>query len=184
VLVEPARNLYARLATRFAGQSNVRVVGDTLQGAMAQGSLPLAAYDSVVLINVLEHVKEDVELLRAARTLLRDGGALLLFVPALPWLFGSLDRLVGHERRYTASSLEAVVARAGFRLESTRYVDILGVLPWFVTGRVLRARRFDEMSARIYDRVVVPLGRLLEQRLSPRWGKNLSCVARVVRDSS
>jgi SAM-dependent methyltransferase len=179
VLIEPAPNLHPRLKERFASAANVRVLCATLERAVREKTIEEGVYDSALLINVLEHIPDDVALLRSARPLLRPGGALLLFVPALPWLYGSLDRLVHHERRYTSRTLRAAVTDAGFRVESMRYFDMLGVLPWLVAGRVVRVDRFDERSAQIFDRFVVPVGRAIEARVVPRFGKNLSCVCRL-----
>lgn len=177
VLVEPARNLAPRLAARFAGDARVRVVGDTLEGARAAGALGAEPFDAAVMVNVLEHVRDHGGLLRSLREALRPGGALLLFVPAVPWLYGSLDAVVGHERRYTRGALEGVVEGAGFEVLSSRYFDLPGVLPWLVAGRVLGARRFDGRAAGLYDRLV-PVIAAAERRWRPPLGKNLVCVAR------
>lgn len=180
VLIEPAPNLHPRLAERFAGHANVRVLGTTLERAIEGGTARRGTFDAVVLINVLEHIADDTGFLRTARSLLKPRGALLVFVPALPWLYGSLDELVGHERRYTAGSLSPVVRRAGFEVSRMQYFDVFGVVPWLLVGRVLRAKTFDERSAKAYDRVVVPLARVIEQAVAPPLGKNLSCVAHAV----
>jgi hypothetical protein len=98
-------------------------------------------------------------------------------VPALQWLFGSLDTLVGHRRRYVKPKLRALIEHAHFDVHDLRYFDALGVLPWYVTGRVIKARLFDERAAKIYDAVGVPLGSFAERLAAPPIGKNLLCVA-------
>jgi hypothetical protein len=95
----------------------------------------------------------------------------------LPVLYGTLDAMVHHHRRYTKASLRDVVEGAAFRVQLLRYFDVLGVVPWFVAGRVLKRRRFDEGPARVYDRFVVPIGSALERLYEPPLGKNLVCVA-------
>jgi hypothetical protein len=121
-------------------------------------------------------------MLRSTRGILRDKGKLLLFVPALPWLYGSLDRKVGHQRRYTLRSLREVVEGAGFSVEFIRYFDMVGVLPWFIAGRVSRMATFSDRAARLYDRLVVPTARAMERRLRPPIGKNLLCVAEATNE--
>lgn len=177
VLLEPARNLIDPLRARFAGDTAVTVVGQRLEEARAAGLLDDGTFDAVVLINVLEHVDDDAAMLAHLHALLRPGAPLLLFVPAIEWLYGSLDRLVEHRRRYVKPRLRELVENGGFAIRDLRYFDALGVLPWYVTGRVIRAKTFDERAARLYDRIGVPIGTLVERFVAPPIGKNLLCVA-------
>lgn len=174
VLVEPAVNLFDRLAERFAGDDAVRAV----RGVVEEVPLEGGTFDAAVMVNVLEHIEDDGATLRRLRDLLRPGGALLLFVPAMPGLYGSLDREMGHHRRYTRGGLRDVVGAAGFAIDKLCWFDSLGVVPWFVVGRVLKATRIDARAAFIYDRVVVPGLSSVERRVHPPFGKNLLCVGR------
>ncbi len=182
VLLEPAPNLISLLRDRFAGDAGVTVLGERLEDAVGAGRLQAASFDAVVLINVLEHVDDDAAMLSTIASLLAPGAPLLLFVPALQWLFGSLDELVGHRRRYGKSQLRAVIEGAGFAIRDLRFFDALGVLPWYVTGRVIKAKTFDERAAKIYDTIGVPIGSRAERLVSPPIGKNLLCVARRSRE--
>lgn len=177
VLLEPAPNLIERLRARFAADPGVTVLGQRLDDARAVGQLRDGSFDAVVLINVLEHIDDDAGMLDQIHHLLAPSGILLLFVPALPWLFGSLDTLVGHRRRYVKPQLRALIENAGFEIRDLRYFDVLGVLPWYVTGRVIKARLFNERAARVYDAIGVPLGSFAESYLQPPIGKNLLCIA-------
>ncbi|MFO0629266.1 MAG: methyltransferase domain-containing protein [Polyangiales bacterium] len=177
VLLEPAANLATRLRARFADRAHVSVHEGTLDTLdRADGSL-----DAAVLVNVLEHIPDDLGALRRLHALVRPGGALAIMVPAMSAIYGSLDALVGHVRRYERAQLREVVTAAGFRVETLRWLDAAGVIPWLVFGRVLRQRRFNPAVARLYDRVAVPVSRAIEERVEPPWGKNLICIAR--RDS-
>jgi SAM-dependent methyltransferase len=180
VLLEPARNLYLHLADRFAGAGHVRPVCGLLEDWSAERERvgPADLFDATVLVNVLEHVPDDRGMIARLRDLLRPGGTLLVFVPALKWLYGTLDEVVHHYRRYSFSGLARLVRQAGLELVHLRYFDVLGVLPWLVTGRVLKQRRFNPAAARIYDRAVVPVASRLERLLPLPLGKNLICVAR------
>ena len=144
-------------------------------------AVAVGSFDACLLVNVLEHIDDDVRTLRCVREILAPGGSLLVFVPALPQLYGSLDALVHHQRRYTKTSLSRVVTQAGFRLTSLRYFDVLGVLPWLLAGRVLKRQQFDRRAAEAYDRWVVPVGSRLERVWEPPLGKNLVCVAHVAQ---
>jgi SAM-dependent methyltransferase len=129
------------------------------------------------MVNVLEHIEDDVAVLRQLHGMLRPGGAVLLFVPALPWLYGSLDELVHHVRRYTKPQLHAALGQAGLRVERLRYCDVLGIAPWWLAGRVLRRQRFDSAAAMAYDRFGVPLTRRVEGWMDPPLGKSLIAIA-------
>jgi SAM-dependent methyltransferase len=180
VLLEPAKNLTTQLTQSFRGSDKVRIVSRPLTEACEDGysELQAGSFDAILSINVLEHVDDDLGMLRTACELLRPGGTLLLFVPALGWLYGSLDRLVEHRRRYSLRQLRALLDSARFETFQMRYFDRLGVLPWFITGRILRQRRFSRGAAQVYDRVAVPLGATVERWITPPLGKNLLALAR------
>jgi len=180
VLVEPAHNLFSLLTARFTGKPHVRPVCGFLNDVCQQRREDFlhGSFDAAVLVNVLEHIEDDLETLCLLEGLLGPQGTLLLFVPALPWLYGSLDAEVDHVQRYSRSRLERTVKRAGFDIVELRYFDVLGVAPWLLTARVLRVRHFNPAMAKFYDAVVVPLGRRLERHVTLPLGKNLICVAR------
>ena len=142
-------------------------------------------FDSVVYVNVLEHIRDDVDELRTAHELLVPGGTLAIFVPALPRLYGSLDYKSGHHRRYTADTLRDVIDGAGFEVADVRYLDVLGVVPYFVMYRLLDVKTLGSVSSNGYDRVIVPVSRAV-QRLVPHppVGKNLLAIARRPHDAS
>ena len=163
-LLEPAKNLHQHLASRFASKSHVitrcALLGELHAEEMASPGSQGAPYDAALLVNVLEHVEDDVQMLRQLFDLLRPGGALLLFVPALPFLYGPMDVRVGHFRRYTRAGLADVIKRAGFHIELLKFFDVLGVLPWLIVGRVLRQSKQNEGAAHSYDRFAVPVCRM------------------------
>lgn len=175
LLVEPAVNLHEKLRERFADRPRVRTACALLDEV--DPALTEKPFDAAILVNVLEHIEDDAGTLASLYGLLAPGGALLLFVPALPFLYGSLDTLVHHVRRYTRPSLAKSLRDAGFQIGTLRYFDALGMAPWFVAGRVLKQRRFDASAARFYDRIGVPLTRLVEDRLTVPIGKSLIAVA-------
>jgi len=179
VLVEPAPNLIPVLRDRVAGLDNVEVFEGTLESWRASKASegPTEPFDAVLMINVLEHISDDAGILKLVYDLLRPGGALLLFVPACPWLYGSLDALVHHHRRYDKDGLRDLLTRTSFQIEALDYFDIAGVLPWWFTGKVLGKDAFSSGLANIYDRVVVPPMSRIEAFVPPPIGKNLTSIA-------
>lgn len=172
VLIEPAVNNFPVLKERFAGESRVRLV----HGYLEDVAQPLGA-DSLIAVNVLEHVPDDERFLAAAHTHLAPGGKILLFVPAMPQLFGTLDEAFEHFRRYTRPDLHAKLERAGFRDIQLRRMNALGVLSWWVAGRVLRRRTLAPGSVRAYDRWLIPVIRRMESTREPPFGQNLLAIA-------
>jgi SAM-dependent methyltransferase len=175
VLAEPEPAYRERLAERFAGQSHVAVV--PLRLPLVDPRLVAEQLDTVICLNVLEHVAEDLAALRAMRGLLTRGGRVVLLVPALSWLYGSLDAALGHVRRYDPAELRAKVQASGLRLTHMEYFNLGGILGWFVTGRILRRTIIPSGSLKLYD-ALVPLFRL--ERLLPwRLGQSLIAVGEV-----
>ena len=175
-LVEPSANLIGRLADRFANDGAVAVHNVTLEDFSA--TVDDGAYRAVVLVNVLEHIEDDAAALDDLHRMLEPGGHLLLFVPALRFLFSDLDRLVGHFRRYTRTELTHRVAGAGFDIRVCRYFDLLGIAPWYLMNTLLGATTFDPRLAGLYDAVGVPVTRFIEGLARPPVGKSLILVAR------
>jgi SAM-dependent methyltransferase len=169
---EPSENMYPHLAERLRGEPRASAVNGFF-GAGQAG----AQFDSVAYINVLEHIEDDRGELAHAHAALRPGGHLLVFVPALAWLYSDFDRRVGHCRRYTRAQLERAVRDAGFVVERARYFDVAGVIPWYVNFVLLR-RPMGAGGVSLYDRLVVPPMRVLESIVSPPLGKNVLLIAR------
>jgi SAM-dependent methyltransferase len=176
VLIEPDTGNARLLREHF--QKDDRVV--VHHGYLEELASSLKA-DSVIAVNVLEHVDRDGDFLRAAHKALVDGGYLLLLVPALPAIFGSLDRAFDHFRRYTRSGFRKQLLDAGFEIETLRYLNILGVAAWFVSGRIFRRSTLTRTQVRFYDRRVIPWLRALEGRFQPPIGQSLLAIARKPR---
>ena len=122
-------------------------------------------FDSVVCVNVLEHIADDLGALAEIHRVLQPGGFLLALVPAHPALYGANDRLSGHERRYEKPELRRKIERTGFSVRELRHVNPVGALGWFMSGKVLRRGEITEGSLQLYDRAVPVLRQLDRLRL-------------------
>jgi SAM-dependent methyltransferase len=178
-LVEPSEELYEGLKTRMREPgTNMKVDlyhGNFLEVAQLIKSQKLI--DSVIYINVLEHIAEDERELEAVRDTLSQGGHVFLFVPALRWLYGTFDKQVGHVRRYTKTELEEKLRRAGFSIVRSSYFDLPGIAPWWVKYRLLRSSMMERSAVRFYDQFIVPVVRRVESIAPPPIGKNVIVVA-------
>lgn len=171
-LFEPAANLFPLLRRRFEGDSRVQTYNDSVDARAAS-----VAPDTVVMVNVLEHVENDAECLRQIYALLPTDGHLLVFVPALPAIYGSLDRAFEHFRRYRKAELSTALAGAGFRTLHIRYFNLVGVAAWFLSGRILKHTTVPAGNVRFYDRWVVPPSSWMENWWEPPVGQSLLAVA-------
>ena len=135
--------------------------------------------DSVVAINLLEHIREDVRALKVMASTVVPGGNVVLLVPGYPSLYGEFDRAVGHVRRYTPRTLRRAVEAAGLQVTTLKPVNLLGGMAWWVAVRMGGRARPTPAIVRLYDRLVVPLVRASERRFDPPFGQSVLCVARV-----
>lgn len=94
--------------------------------------------DTIICLNLLEHLERDREALRVFHDLLLPGGRIILQVPAHPGLYGSLDRRVGHRRRYRPPGLRERLRGPGFEDVRVEYFNRAGIVPWWVNGKLLR----------------------------------------------
>ncbi|HZJ12223.1 MAG TPA: class I SAM-dependent methyltransferase [Methyloceanibacter sp.] len=175
-LVELSTNLVETLQQRFRNNPEVDVISRSLEEHAAE--LGAEAVDTVVMVNVLEHIEDDRAALADLVRILRPGGSLLLFVPALQFLMSELDLMHGHFRRYQRGDLAAKVEAAGARVEVCRYFDFAGVVPWLLLNKMLGSTDFNPRLIGIHDRYVVPVSRAAERVVTPPWGKNVILIAK------
>src|SRR6266540_2072355 len=132
--------------------------------------------DTVMCLNVLEHIEDDEAVLRRFHDALSPRGRVLLIVPAMRMLYGTIDETIGHFRRYERDELSAKLRRAGFQVEEARYINLIGVPGWFLNGRLLRRKTVPGLQARLND-LLVPVLRL-ERYFRPSFGMSLLAVGR------
>ncbi len=161
------------LRERYAGHQQVEVVLGGVDAAVAGRT-----FDTAVLVNVLEHIEDDVAALRALYGGLRPEGAVVLFVPAFEALYSDFDRMVGHYRRYRRDELAGKVVQAGFDVVEARYVNCVGAVAWWVVARQLGRFPRSTWSVKAYDRTVTRLVRFLEEHWVPPFGQSVLCVGR------
>jgi putative flippase GtrA len=145
-------------------------------------SVPNADIDSMYSLNVLEHVRDDQSVLEELYARLKPGGALLVYVPAFNVLFTSMDRKVGHFRRYRNLPLQRQLREAGFEIVVGRYVDSIGFLATLVYKVIGdRSGVVSAAAVKAYDRFVFPASRWLDTVCCRLFGKNVLVVARKPR---
>lgn len=132
-------------------------------------------FDTVVCLNVLEHMRDPEQCLRNLRSALRPGGRIVLYVPGGQWLYSPIDDALGHLRRYSSELLRGQMERAGLKVTWLRQFNKSGVLGWFVNGKILRRRAFGRWQLKAFN-AAVPLLRAVD-RFLPWSGLGWICVA-------
>lgn len=166
ILLEPDPNQHSHLER--SGYTTLKSLGEVSDESL----------DFIYTVNVLEHVEADVDCLRLLARKLRPKGVLLVYVPAIQFLYSSMDLYVGHYRRYGRAELSQKLTLSGFRLDDLYYADSLG----FAAALVFKyfggeSGMVDRRGLAIYDRYIFPVSRILDKVLSRLIGKNLIAVA-------
>lgn len=175
---EPVAHLYQRMSENLATKHPHLMKAGRLSLTQGYFGSRTGEFDTVIMINVLEHIENDLEMVRTVYHSLSPGGILVLFVPALPWLYSALDKVAGHHRRYEKTLLENLCAAAGFEVIHSKYMDCFGVLPWYLIQVVWGSQSVSPGLTRVYDRWAVPLTRRLESLHPPYVGKNILVVSK------
>jgi len=161
----------ARLEARFAATPNV-----TVRAVDVAKFSDEEAFDSILLVNVLEHIADDRGAVARLRSGLKPGGRLIVYVPAFELLYSRFDRDLGHHRRYRKRPLRTLLEGEGFKVLDARYVNMLGAFGWFLYCRVLGRDASDQITVNACDRFVVPVLRRVERWVPPPFGLSVLCV--------
>jgi SAM-dependent methyltransferase len=171
--LEPDRTLLDQFESSLPAGHGYELIAGAVQDLPAGRT-----FDSILYIDVLEHIEDDrAEMQRAARRL-RPGGTLIVLSPAHQWLFTPFDEAIGHYRRYSRRSL-AAVGPEGLRLERLIYLDSAGMLASLGNRLLLKSRMPTAAQIRTWDSLLVPVSRLLDPVLLRRVGKSVVAVWRA-----
>jgi len=149
-----------RIQSRFGHLENLTITTGDLDDPDTFSGLP-ADYDSVLCVNVLEHLNRPEVAAKGFAQVLVSGGHALVLVPAHDWLFSAADEALGHTQRYNRAELESLLENAGLEVVEIRQFNRLGVLGWMV-NKTLRRTNIGKMQARLFG-LLLPLARLVER---------------------
>ena len=133
--------------------------------------------ETIVSANLIEHIEDDGTALSMMSEVLSPGGTLCLLVPAFQFLFGTLDTLDGHYRRYTKSLLLERMSHLPMEVVRLHYFNSAGALGWWYKGRVRKATRQEDENYAVMNKII-PLLRQLERAVKPPIGLSLIAVFR------
>ncbi len=167
------------LRRRFALQENLRGIYQIdLSVADPAAAYPelYGRYDTVIAMNVIEHIEDDGRAVRNCRKLLKPGGQLVLLVPAFQRLHNQLDRELGHCRRYTKKTLKALLDREGLKPLHTEYFNSVGIFGWWFAGSLQKRRIISQGQLKLFNQLI-PLFRLVDKLVAPVAGLSVIAVA-------
>lgn len=143
----------ARLRIRFQNKPNLSVRRCDLTNP--EDFMPLAGrFDTVICLNVVEHVESDGLALKNIASALAEGGRAVILVPQGQSVYGTLDEVLGHYRRYSQAELQRKMEEAGLRVERMIEFNRITFLGWFLNGRILKKRAFGRFQLWAFDRLV------------------------------
>jgi SAM-dependent methyltransferase len=177
--LEPSETFVEYLNNRFADHRNLSVHQAKIED-LPNNELTPGSFNSVVCANVLEHIEEDQFSLNIMAQMVTAGGVVALVVPAVSWIYGRLDKRMGHYRRYNRGQLKRMLDRAGLRVLRARYFNGVGARGWWIQGRLLGHERIPERQTRMFDRLV-PYLSALERIVPPPLGQSLAVIGRKHR---
>ena len=173
VALDPHPSRVASLLARFSGQLNLDALTMDLAAPRFRD---LARYqpDSVLCVDALARELDDQRALFNFTTVLPRGGRVVLFVPACPALFGSLDMALGHQRRYSKESLRQVSESVGLRVKELRYVNTAGYFGWWFDNRVMQRSELPAPGS--FRERLAPYLERVERLVAPPFGQSLFAV--------
>jgi SAM-dependent methyltransferase len=126
-------------------------------------------FDTVIALNVIEHISNDTLAVRNAKSLLRDKGVLVILVPAGQWLYNSLDRELGHYKRYSKAGSRALLESAGLTVSDCRYFNAAAIFGWWFSGKILREKIISPAKLVLFNQLV-PLFKFVDWFVTPFTG--------------
>jgi 2-polyprenyl-3-methyl-5-hydroxy-6-metoxy-1,4-benzoquinol methylase len=143
-----------------------------LQIGTTQSLNPDVLYDTIIYIDVIEHIEDDIREIDRAATLLKPGGHLIILVPAHQYLFSPFDKAIGHYRRYNKTILQKVIP-ANLQKKKLFYLDGLGFFASLANKWFLKKEYPTLQDVKFWDRVLVPISKIIDPCIGYSTGKSL-----------
>lgn len=176
VLTDVKKSYLEYLRHRFVGNPKVKILSHDISSTDLS-NISQMDIDTVVCINVLEHIENDDIALENIHKFLCNDGRLILIVPAGKALYGSLDEGVDHFRRYEKDTLKKKLEKNDFIIDEIYYHNLLSTIGWFVNGRIFKRKLMSSLQVRIIDKMI-PLLAKAENKCRVPFGLSLIVVCR------
>jgi len=136
----------------------------------------IGTFDSVFALNVVEHIKDDVQAIANCKKLLKKGGHLIILVPAYQSLYNQFDVELEHFRRYTQKSLKNIIFQNQLQIKKTFSFNVIGILGWFITGSILKKKTIPEGQMGLFNKLV-PIFKLADVLTFKKIGLSVICFS-------
>ena len=164
------------LRHRFGSNPKVKIVSHDILSTDLSNISPFKI-DTVICINILEHIKDDNEALENIYKILDRNGRLIIMVPALRILYGSLDEKFGHFRRYEKTDLMKKLEYKKFVIERIYYHNFIAIFGWLINGRIIRQKLMSSFQAGIFDKFI-PFIAKVEKAVNVPFGLSLIVICK------
>jgi SAM-dependent methyltransferase len=173
-----------KLKESFSAQPNVKeIISIDLQHNQFETTYQSykGRFDTVFLLNVLEHLEDDKAAMENCRYLLKKGGTLIILVPAYQFLYCRFDKELGHFRRYTLNKLVSLFSTSGFEILKDQYFNFVGLGGWLLFGKLLGRPMIGAGEMTLYNRLV-PVFRVTDKLLFNKAGLSVIVIGQKVTD--
>ena len=148
---------------------------EVIHGTLPSPKVPDSSFDSVLYIDVLEHIEDDENELKIAASHLKTGGHLIVLSPAHPMLYSPFDNAVGHYRRYSRSALVSLHPPS-MQLVHVEFLDSLGLLASLANRMLLKQEEITPSQITMWDRYMIPISKVLDPLIGRRLGKSILAI--------
>lgn len=175
MLTDISSSYIEALANKFSSKNNnVSVSKLDLDRKEDYEKIGYKKFDSILALNVLEHVENDEFALQQLYEMLKDEGTVVILVPCHKFLYNIIDKNVGHFRRYTKKELEYKVSKTQFTIQRIFYFNMLGIVGWYLNGSLAKNPQINSTASRIFDSLV-PVSQYVERLIGGRLGLSIIC---------
>lgn len=134
-------------------------------------------FDSVFALNVIEHIENDILAISNCKKLLKEGGNLIILVPAYQWLFNNFDYELEHYRRYSRKALKKIIKNNNLKVEKLFFFNVIGIFGWFLSGKILKKKIIPEGQMNLFN-FLVPGFKLVDKIVFRKIGLSVICIAK------
>ena len=156
---------------RLAKQANVTILQENATKLRSGNS-----FDTIIMLDVLEHIEDDIATLEQLYSLLTPQGKLIIKVPALNYIYGEMDRAIGHYRRYNKNTLVNTFQKANLTQPKVWYFNVAGIPGWWLNSKVLKRTTPPSQQVSLFNRAV-PILSAVESIIKSPVGLSLFAVA-------
>jgi SAM-dependent methyltransferase len=170
------------ISKKFKKRDNIKDIylDITKISPLTLNSLRKLKFDTVISLNTLEHIGDDRKALDNIFKILPDSGKIIIFVPAINFIYGSLDRSLGHLRRYSRSQLQCDFESVGFKVIFIKYFNILGIVWWYIAGKMLKLKNIPKHSGTLLN-LIVPFLKIFEKSVKIPFGQSLIVIGEKIK---